>query len=286
MRLCQTIRTHKSPSASRDLITAYLERTGYKFVGADPYLTYRRGSTLGPSFASTPKGWSARARVEIKPGPDSSTEVFVDLDVDTTGQSVGKEERRFWDEELAGLVEAVNGEKIPATTATATGDGPAGKGLGQLAAAEEASKLRSRLRVGADWFTWIGALSLLNSILFLVDGRLRSPVGLAVAQLVDGLFLGAARELAPGRAIVSRVIALAIDAAIVGLLVAFGVLGRRRKTWAFAAGMGLYAVDGLVFLWLKDWPSLAFHAYALFGLYRGLEASRQLGRGEATAAAV
>ena len=40
--------------------------------------------------------------------------------------------------------------------------------------------------------------------------------------------------------------------------------------------MLLYALDGLIFLWVQDWLSLGFHAFVLYGLYRGLDAGRRL----------
>ena len=40
--------------------------------------------------------------------------------------------------------------------------------------------------------------------------------------------------------------------------------------------MVLYALDGLIFLWVQDYLSIGFHLFALYGLYRGVKALGQL----------
>ncbi|MFN8597714.1 MAG: hypothetical protein U0559_16215, partial [Anaerolineae bacterium] len=46
--------------------------------------------------------------------------------------------------------------------------------------------------------------------------------------------------------------------------------------WALILGMVLYGLDGLIFIWAQDWLGLAFHGYALFMMYLGLQAYRKL----------
>ena len=41
-------------------------------------------------------------------------------------------------------------------------------------------------------------------------------------------------------------------------------------------GMILYAMDGLIFLGFGLWLDLAFHAFALFNMYKGLQALNQM----------
>jgi hypothetical protein len=57
---------------------------------------------------------------------------------------------------------------------------------------------------------------------------------------------------------------------------AFGMGSRRRLTWVFICGMFLYALDGLLFLVLQDWFSFGFHIFALFGIFGGFSACREL----------
>ena len=42
--------------------------------------------------------------------------------------------------------------------------------------------------------------------------------------------------------------------------------------------MGLYALDALVFALISAWLAVGFHAFALWGLWRGLQATNALVR--------
>ena len=70
--------------------------------------------------------------------------------------------------------------------------------------------------------------------------------------------------------------ALVVDVVIAGILVVFGVFARKRQSWAFITGMILFAADGLLFLLVQGWLSLAFHGFVLYCLYGGLKAARML----------
>jgi hypothetical protein len=57
---------------------------------------------------------------------------------------------------------------------------------------------------------------------------------------------------------------------------AFGWLSRQRILIIYGLGMFVYLLDGLLFLFMEDWMSLAFHAYALFSMWSGFTAYRQV----------
>jgi len=40
--------------------------------------------------------------------------------------------------------------------------------------------------------------------------------------------------------------------------------------------MILYGIDGLLFLFVQDYLSIGFHVFALYGIYKGFAASREL----------
>ncbi|MBV8633122.1 MAG: hypothetical protein JO002_01410 [Burkholderiaceae bacterium] len=44
---------------------------------------------------------------------------------------------------------------------------------------------------------------------------------------------------------------------------------------AFVIGTLVFALDSLVFVVVKDWGAVAFHAYAIFALWQGFNAARQ-----------
>jgi hypothetical protein len=59
-------------------------------------------------------------------------------------------------------------------------------------------------------------------------------------------------------------------------LILFWKFAREGQQWAFLVAMILYALDGLIFLGFGLWLDLAFHAFALFNMYKGLQALNQL----------
>jgi hypothetical protein len=129
-----------------------------------------------------------------------------------------------------------------------------------------------RSQSGANWFFWIAALSLVNSVIVVMEGNWSFLAGLGVTQFIDGLAQGLSIRLGAA----ATVFALILDVAAAGVLVMFGLLARQRYSWAFVLGMILYALDGLLFVILRDWLGLAFHAYALFCIYRGFRANNAL----------
>lgn len=130
-----------------------------------------------------------------------------------------------------------------------------------------------RSQSGANWFFWIAGLSLVNSVIVVMGGNWSFLAGLGVTQFLDAMARGLSARLGAA----STVFALILDVAAAGVLVMFGLLARQRHSWAFVLGMILYVLDGLLFVILQDWLGLAFHAYALFCIYRGLSANNKLG---------
>ena len=146
----------------------------------------------------------------------------------------------------------------------------------QAAAAKQASEaLEQRLHSGANWFYWIAGLSLVNSIIILTNGSWSFIIGLSVTQIVDGLAAGIAEEAASGGMAIKSV-AFGVDCFVAGIVALFALLAGRRHGWAFIVGMVLYALDGLVFLLFGDFLSAGFHAFALFGIFSGYRALREL----------
>jgi hypothetical protein len=76
----------------------------------------------------------------------------------------------------------------------------------------------------------------------------------------------------------SRNTSRVIHLVLVGLIGAgFYALGRAARDFsarAFVWGMGLYALDALIFALVGDWIGLGFHAFVLFMLWGGLNILR------------
>jgi hypothetical protein len=156
----------------------------------------------------------------------------------------------------------------------------------QTQVATHSVDLAKKHRDGSSWFFWIAGLSVVNSIIVLAGSDWSFVVGLGITQFVDGFALVIAEQLGKqGFSIVSCV-AFVIDIMIAGSFVVWGVLARRRYEWAYIVGMVLYALDGLIFLLVQDWLSIAFHCLALFYLFNGFKACGQLGKLDTLAAGV
>ena len=126
----------------------------------------------------------------------------------------------------------------------------------------------ARLKSGASWFYWIAGLSLINSIAALAGQGWRFFFGLGITQLFDVI----ANEFGSS----GKMIALLLELAVAGTFVLFGVFANQRHLWAFIVGMVLFALDGVLFVIARDWVGVGFHAFALYCLFRGVQACRQL----------
>lgn len=165
-----------------------------------------------------------------------------------------------------------------ATAADAPDTAPPISGTAQEQAAAEA--LRGQHRNGASWFFWVAGLSLVNSVLAVTGASMRFIFGLGITQVADalgGIAEGEGSGLAKG-------VGFGISLVLAGFVALFGWASLKRIHPVYILGMVLYFLDGLLTLVFQDWLGAGFHAFVLWGLWRGLAASRQLRRiEEATA---
>jgi len=126
------------------------------------------------------------------------------------------------------------------------------------------------VRSGANWLIWIAGLSLVNSVLFVTGSHWSFFLGLAATQVSDEF----------GKVIITGTtgvaVALAIDVVIAAIFVGLGLMSRNGALWSFIVGMVLLVLDALLLVWVQDWAAVAFHALALFFVFRGFQAARQL----------
>ena len=119
---------------------------------------------------------------------------------------------------------------------------------------------------GARWFWWIAGLSAVNVACDLAHANLNFVLGLAFTQLAHGAFAA------------NMGIALVIDALFIGGFYLIGLQAQKGRTWAFALGVVVYLLDGLVYLKFEDWLPVAFHAFALFHIgkaFMSLQAAKK-----------
>jgi hypothetical protein len=141
-------------------------------------------------------------------------------------------------------------------------------------------RLENQCKSGANWFYWIAALSLVNSMVQAFGGTFGFVVGLGVTQVFDAVGRAAA-ETGGSVGTAVRGAAFVLDLFAAGVFALFGFLAGKRMGWAFVVGMALYALDGLLFLLVGDILSIAFHAFALVGIFVGLRAQRALREADA-----
>jgi hypothetical protein len=127
---------------------------------------------------------------------------------------------------------------------------------------------------GANWFFWIAALSIINSIVALSGSQWGFIVGLGITRVIDAIAFAAAAESGSEGTI--KLIAFGINLVIAGFVAVWGYLARKRHRWAYVTGMVLYGLDGAIFVFAQDYLSVGFHAFVLFQLFRGYQACGQV----------
>lgn len=132
------------------------------------------------------------------------------------------------------------------------------------AAIEQKLRLESVVKRGAGWFLAVAGFSVINSLLMMSGAKVNFIVGLGVTQIAAGI--GKTGGTVGGMA------GLIVSLFAAGVFALFWKFAREGHAWAFLIGMILYGLDGLIFLGFGLWLDLAFHAYALFNMYKGLEA--------------
>lgn len=143
----------------------------------------------------------------------------------------------------------------------------------------EAEIYRKNMQSGARWFYWIAGLSLINAIAAAANSNWSFLAGLGVTQFISGFASGLSADL--GESNVVMVIAFILNLLVAGFFVGLGVFAYKGHTWAFIVGLVIYALDALIFLVVGLWFPLAFHAFVIYCLYRGLAANRKVKQLEA-----
>jgi hypothetical protein len=137
-------------------------------------------------------------------------------------------------------------------------------------AATERHRLEAQFRSGANWFFWIAGMSLVNSLVGLFGGHWGFVIGLGVTQVIGAVLTSGDGDVG------SRLLGPLLTAAVAGVFIACGHFAREGRRAAFIAGMLLYVLDSLIFVLIRDVLAVAFHAFALYCLIKGMRAKDQL----------
>lgn len=260
-----------SPDEARGKVIAYYEKLGYQSSQSSPEIIMKRGSVSGSFFSSSPQKWQSQITAQILPSATQTSDILVQVNARPLDQLVTQDKKNVFERELDGLVKQLNIQefeaKLPAITEMDV---------------REKVKAENQLKSGANSFYLIAGLSLVNSVLYILGVRLNFLIGLGITQLIDGIASAIAKDFGSSTGNIARAIAIIMDLIVAGIFILFGVFARKRAKWSFFIGTVLYALDGLLFLWVKDFLSLAFHVFVLFWLINGLMAIDKLKQVEKT----
>jgi hypothetical protein len=157
-----------------------------------------------------------------------------------------------------------------------------------LAALEQKKReLQVAARKGANWLFWIAGLSVINSVISVinVNGMPNYVLGLATGNLVGGMAIGIAQTLGVADwGVGVRLIFQSFNVLFAGLFAMMGILAAKQYRWVIIVGLALYASDAMTYMVYGDLLSIAIHGVALWGLWQGTQALITLRRLERNSA--
>jgi hypothetical protein len=125
-----------------------------------------------------------------------------------------------------------------------------------------------RMRRGAGWFLTIAILSGVNSLLQIFEAKIRFIFGLGITQVMDNLWQGSGQN--------GMILMIVVDGIFIAMLILCSKWAKAGSQGAFLAGMIAYALDGVLLLLFSVWLDAAVHAYALYMIWQGYAAAREL----------
>ena len=146
--------------------------------------------------------------------------------------------------------------------------GSAAAALTEPAASDPRVPIILRMRRGAGWFLTIALLSGVNTLLQIFDAKIRFIFGLGITEVVDAVGHGAGQS--------GMFVTLAVDGIFIVMLILCSKWAKAGSQGAFVGGMIAYALDGLLLVLFRRWLDAAVHAYALYMIWQGYAAARQL----------
>lgn len=127
-----------------------------------------------------------------------------------------------------------------------------------------------RARSGINWFYWVGALSIINTLIFASGNQPNYFLSLALVQVVNSY--SATVSAGSSVAVWMHWVAVAIDLLLAAVFIYFAYRGQRGGRRWVVVGLVLYAFDGLIFLVFNVWLGVLFHAFVIYSVLRGLRA--------------
>ena len=133
---------------------------------------------------------------------------------------------------------------------------------------KEQVKQKGLILIGASWFLWIGILSALNLIAVIIHQNLQFVVGLGInnfiLEMMDGI------RLATGFNLI--LLGYALTFLVSGLFIFIWKKSKQENKAIYLAGLIIYGLDTVIFMFSKEWFSIGFHVFALLMLGNGYNA--------------
>lgn len=138
------------------------------------------------------------------------------------------------------------------------------------------SDVQGIVRGAGTWFWWVAGLSLANSIAAMLELDYGMILGLGAGQFIDAIFLYDFNGTGEAPSLIARGLHLLISVGLAGVFFALGRSARQFSVKAFVVGLVLYALDSLLFVFIRDWVAVAVHVFVLFTLWGGFTALRAM----------
>ncbi len=106
-----------------------------------------------------------------------------------------------------------------------------------------------------------------NALLQIFDAKIRFIFGLGITQVVDAAAHGMER---------GTMVVIVVDGLFIVMLILCSRWAKTGSQGAFLGGMIAYALDGVLLLLFSMWLDAAVHAYALWMIWQGYAAAREL----------
>jgi hypothetical protein len=210
---------------------------------------YRMASLFDAFEAAPKKSWSTSSAQLAR--TESRAMEAIDLSGAARGRAPVMETQQK---------EADDGPQVPAELA--------------MAQQVELETLRSRMESGANWFYWIAALSAVNAVVALMGSNWGFAIGLGISQVMTAIATELQKDVTASNVVTITLWVLSFAA--IAFIAGCGNFARRPSTVAFVVGIAIFGLDTLIFLLAGDWIGVIFHFIALFFLWSGMSAGREL----------
>lgn len=121
---------------------------------------------------------------------------------------------------------------------------------------------------GASWLNTVALFAIVNAALTFMEVNLRFIFGLGVADIAAAVAQASQSQGA-------KVVAIGVTLSAAAVFYGLSLKARKGATWAFALGMSLYAMDGMIWLLVQDWLEVGCHAFAIWMMFQGMQANRR-----------